>query len=189
MSGHDSIREHVHLHAPADDVYRQLSALHGHERWLPRAFRRFAASDDQLSFELALPLRRERTRLSVTIDEAPQLLVLERAPVSRQVTEQGTQDGAVDGVAADGAVDGTEQGAADGVVADGVGSLTSLSWALHREAAGEVHLTVEAAYRPAGGPLGALLESLLYRSLRRQAFRDALWRLKLLVERPRRDSA
>lgn len=163
-SDHDSIREHVHIHAPADDVYRQLSALHGHERWLPRAFRRFAASDDELSFDLALPLRSERARLSVSVDDAPNLLVLERAPGPRE----GAQDGAV---------------AADG------GSLAALSWALHSEAAGEVHVTVEAVYRPAAGPLGALAESVLYRSRRRQAYRDALWRLKLLVERPRRDSA
>ena len=168
MSGQDSLREHVHIHAPADEVYRQLLALRDHERWLPRAFRGFAASDDALSFDLALPLRSERARLSVSVDDAPNLLVLERA----RGPGRGAQDGGADGAAG----------------ADG-GSLAALSWALHSEAAGEVHVTVEALYRPAGGPLGALAESLLYRSQRRQAFRDALWRLKLLVERPLRDSA
>ncbi|HJM76469.1 MAG TPA: hypothetical protein QGI71_11540 [Dehalococcoidia bacterium] len=64
--------------------------------------------------------------------------------------------------------------------ADG-GELASLSWALHAEATGEVHLTMEAAYRPAGG-LRALLQPLLYVPRRKQACRDALWRLKQLVE-------
>lgn len=62
------------------------------------------------------------------------------------------------------------------------GVLASLSWALHPEAAGEVHVTVEAAYRPPGGPLGRVLEPMLYEPLRRQAYRNALWRLKQLVE-------
>ncbi|MDP6606714.1 MAG: hypothetical protein QF664_10710 [Dehalococcoidia bacterium] len=62
------------------------------------------------------------------------------------------------------------------------GALSSLSWALHPEAAGEVHVTVEAAYRPQGGPLGRVLEPVLYEPLRRQAYRNALWQLKQLVE-------
>ena len=59
--------------------------------------------------------------------------------------------------------------------------LSALSWALHVEREGEVHLTVEVAYRPARGLL-VLLEPLLYVPRRKQLFRDALWRLKLLVE-------
>ena len=142
------IREHVHIHASADRVYGQLSAFHRHGEWLPPAFHHFTANGREVSFELALPLRRERARLSVTAEQAPLLLALERG------------DGA----------------------ANDAGSLESLTWALHAEAAGEVHLTVEAVYQPAGGAPGALLEPLLYGPLRRQAFRDALWRLKLLIE-------
>ena len=66
--------------------------------------------------------------------------------------------------------------------ADEGGVIDSLTWALHEETPEEVHVTLEAGYRPAGGPLGALLESALYEPLRRQAFRDALWRLKRFVE-------
>jgi hypothetical protein len=67
-----------------------------------------------------------------------------------------------------------------GAEGDG-GDLASLSWALHAEATSEVHLTMEAEYRPAGG-LRALLEPLLYVPRRKQACRDALWRLKQRVE-------
>ena len=67
-----------------------------------------------------------------------------------------------------------------GAEGDG-GDLASLSWALHAEATSEVHLTMEAEYRPAGG-LRALLEPLLYVPRRQQACRDALWRLKQRVE-------
>ena len=141
------LREDVHIHASAQAVYRALSALDGHGEWLPPRFRDYDASGTHVSFELALPLRRERARLRVAADEAPELLVL-------------AQDG------------------------DAAGAVTSLTWALHEESPAEVHLTLEAEYRPAGGPLGALLEPALYRPLRRQAFRDALWRLKLAIEGP-----
>ena len=66
--------------------------------------------------------------------------------------------------------------------ADGPGGIELLAWALNPEGARDVHVTVEAGYQPAGGALGWLLESAVHRPLRRQAFRDALWRLKLLVE-------
>lgn len=65
---------------------------------------------------------------------------------------------------------------------DGGGGVELLSWALNPEGAREVHLTVEAGYQPSGGPLGWLMEEAVHRPVRRQAFRDALWRLKLLVE-------
>ncbi len=142
------LREHVHIHASADEVYGRLAALEEHRRWLPSAFRGVVATRDSLSFDLRLPLRRDRARLAVTGDEAPALLVLER--------------------------DGVEGGA---------GSIHSLTWALHVEAPREVHLTLEVAYHPAGGALGSLLEVALHRRLRQQAFREALWRLKLLIER------
>ena len=66
--------------------------------------------------------------------------------------------------------------------ADGPGGIELLAWALNPEGARDVHVTVEAGYQPAGGVLGWLLEETVHRPLRRQAFRDALWRLKLLVE-------
>ena len=45
-----------------------------------------------------------------------------------------------------------------------------------------MHLVAEAVYERAAGPIGWLLEQALHRPLRRQALRDALWRLKLTVE-------
>jgi hypothetical protein len=153
VGGERWIREDVHIHASAEEVYELLASLHSHGRWLPRTFRGVEANGDELSFELSLPLRREQARLSVTAGEAPTLLVL----ASGRDAEQGA--------------------------GNGVGPFASLTWALHSEAAGEVHVTLEAEYRPAGGVVGALLEPLLYYPLRRQAFRDALWRLKLFVER------
>ena len=68
---------------------------------------------------------------------------------------------------------------------DGDGAIESITWAMHVENAREVHLTVEAAYRPAGGLLGAFMETLFHRPHRAQAFRDALWHLKHLVEAER----
>ena len=76
---------------------------------------------------------------------------------------------------------GIEDGAVT-FVRDGGGAYDSLTWALHAEAAREVHLTLEATYRPAGGLAGAFLETLFHRPHRAQALRDALWRLKHLVE-------
>ncbi len=153
MGGERWIREDVHIHASADEVYGLLASLRSHGQWLPRTFRGVEANGDELSFELSLPLRREQARLSVTAGEAPVLLVL----TSGRDAEHGAGNGA--------------------------GPFASLAWALHSEAAGEVHVTLEAEYRPAGGLVGSLLEPLLYYPLRRQAFRDALWRLKLFVER------
>ncbi len=69
--------------------------------------------------------------------------------------------------------------AADG--ADGA-AFETLSWVLSAEGPDDVHLVVEAIYTPAGGIAGALLDVLLQRAHRRQALRDALWRLKQLLE-------
>ena len=68
-------------------------------------------------------------------------------------------------------------------VRDGAGSWVSWHWALHAESAHEVHLTAEATYEPAPGITGALLEGAVHRPHRAQALRDALWRLKQVVER------
>ena len=153
MGGERWIREDVHIHASAEEVYGLLASLRSHAQWLPRTFRSVEADGDELSFELSLLLRREQVRLSVTAGEAPTLLVL--------TSGRDAGNGAV----------------------PGAGPFASLAWALHPEAAGEVHVTLEAEYRAAGGLVGALLEPLLYYPLRRQAFRHALWRLKLFVER------
>lgn len=60
--------------------------------------------------------------------------------------------------------------------------LDTVAWIVTDESTRESHLTVEAFYRPMGGPLGPLLDLALHRPHRQQAFRDALWRFKLLIE-------
>jgi len=133
----------VHIHAPAADVYGRLRSGAGHQRWLPPAFADFEHTGDELGFALTLPLRTERTRLQVTVEEPPGLI------------ELSPMDG---------------------------GSIGGLAWALNVEGPREVHLTMELAYKPAGGPLGWVLEESVHRPLRRQALRDTLWRLKLVIE-------
>lgn len=61
-------------------------------------------------------------------------------------------------------------------------SIAELTWLISAESGRESHLSVETHYHPAGGPFGPLLDLTLHRPHRRQAFRDALWRLKLLIE-------
>ena len=75
--------------------------------------------------------------------------------------------------------------------ADSVGRYVVVCFSIDcAESGRESHLSVETHYHPAGGPFGPLLDLTLHRPHRRQAFRDALWRLKLLIEkrdrRPRR---
>ena len=62
------------------------------------------------------------------------------------------------------------------------GAFETLSWVLSAEGPDDVHLLVEAIYTPAGGLAGALLDLLVQRAHRRQALRDAIWRLKQLLE-------
>lgn len=62
------------------------------------------------------------------------------------------------------------------------GAVRGLTWVVNVEAPREVHLVAELVYEPAGGPLGWALEEVVHRPSRRQALRDALWRLKLLAE-------
>ncbi|MYB42360.1 MAG: SRPBCC family protein [Chloroflexi bacterium] len=62
------------------------------------------------------------------------------------------------------------------------GAFETLSWVLTAEGAEDVHLLVEAIYTPAGGFAGWLLDLLVQRQHRRQALRDAVWRLKQLLE-------
>jgi hypothetical protein len=65
---------------------------------------------------------------------------------------------------------------------DGGRAFESLTWHLNTEGPREVHLELHAVYTPAGGFPGAVLDVLLLRAHRRQALRDALWRLKHLLE-------
>ena len=67
-------------------------------------------------------------------------------------------------------------------VRDGASVWESVTWAMHVEGAREVHLTVEVAYRPAPGPIGAAGEVLVHRAHRTQALRDTLWSLKQRLE-------
>lgn len=67
-------------------------------------------------------------------------------------------------------------------VRDGTSAFDSVTWAMHVEGAREVHLTVEVAYRPAGGPIGTAGEVMVHRAHRTQALRDSLWSLKQLLE-------
>ena len=66
--------------------------------------------------------------------------------------------------------------------ADGGQAFDSLTWHVNAEGPREVHLEVQAVYTPSGGFPGAVLDMLLLRSYRRQALRDALWRLKYVLE-------
>ena len=65
---------------------------------------------------------------------------------------------------------------------DGARGFESLTWQLSAEGPREVHLELQAVYTPAGGFAGAALDVLLLRAYRRQALRDALWRLKHVLE-------
>ena len=66
--------------------------------------------------------------------------------------------------------------------ADGGQAFDSLTWHVNAEGPREVHLELQAVYTPSGGFPGAVLDMLLLRSYRRQALRDALWRLKYVLE-------
>lgn len=79
---------------------------------------------------------------------------------------------------------GIEAGAVT-FVRDSDGAYESLTWAQHVEGPREVHLTVEATYRPATGLIGAFLETLFHRPHRTQALRESLWNLKHLLEAER----
>ena len=65
---------------------------------------------------------------------------------------------------------------------NGARGLDQLTFILSAEGAREVHLVADAAYTASGGFIGILLDGVLHRHFRRQALRDALWRLKQLAE-------
>ena len=66
--------------------------------------------------------------------------------------------------------------------AAGGSAFETLSWVLSPEGQNDTHLLVEAIYTPAGGFAGVVLDVLLQRAHRRQALRDAVWRLKHVLE-------
>jgi hypothetical protein len=141
------IREDVHIHAPAAEIFERLAALESPPAWLPPSFREARVEGDALAFRLALPLLDREAELGVAEREPPTVLSL------RAQGSNGTHP-----------------------------AIEAFDWALHQENANNVHVTAEFAYQPAAGLLGPLLEMAVHAPLRRQALRDALWRLKLLAE-------
>ncbi len=152
-----AIREDVHIHAEAPEVVRRLTALESLGEWLPERFRDVRAEGERCAFTLALPLRTEVARLRIASAREPYALTL----------------------ATDTAIG---RAALAGVNGSGVPAIESLHWELQPEGRGEVHVTLATGYRAPGGIAGPLLDLLIYRPHRRQALRDALWRLKHLVE-------
>jgi hypothetical protein len=141
------IREDIHIHAPATEIFERLANLQAPPSWLPPSFRDARIEEDALAFRLALPLLDRTARLAVAEQEPPIALSL------RNSHPNGAQP-----------------------------AVQAFDWALHQENVKNVHVTAEFAYEPAGGLLGPLLEMAVHAPLRRQALRDALWRLKLLAE-------
>lgn len=148
-----AIREDVHIHAEAPAVYRRLAELESLGEWLPERFRDIRAEGERCAFTLALPLRTEGARLRVATATEPYALTL---------ADENADDGRANGARP--------------------AAIESLHWELQPEGRGEVHVTLAAGYRAPGGIAGPLLDLLLFRPHRRQALRDALWRLKRLVE-------
>ena len=146
------IREDVHIHASASATFERLEATGRYGEWLPRSFRDVAGEPGP------------RARLDGVLT-----LPLRSERVRLEATEREPPRLLLFRAAADGA--GGERGAFE-----------TLSWVLTAEGPDDVHLLVEAIYTPAGGFVGALLDVLVQRAHRRQALRDAIWRLKQLLE-------
>jgi hypothetical protein len=137
-----TLREDVHIHAPATEVYARL--VESAPEWWPPAVTDIDTREGGLSFALGLAGRTERAILARTSDEPPRFLEF---------------------------------------VADGEpNGLRALRWVVNDEGPREVHLIAEIAYEPASGAVGWMLEETVHRPSRRQVLRDALWRLKLLIE-------
>jgi hypothetical protein len=137
-----TLREDVHIHASAIDVYARL--VEAAPEWWPPAVSALDTGNGGLAFTLGLAGRSERARLARTTEEPPRFLEF---------------------------------------MADGNGgALRALRWAVNAEGPREVHLIAELTYEPAGGAVGWMLEETAHRPGRRQVLRDALWRLKLLIE-------
>lgn len=147
------IREDVHIHASASATFERLEATGRYGEWLPRSFRDVTGEPGP------------RARLDGVLT-----LPLRSERVRLEATEREPPRLLLFRAAADGA------GGARG------DAFESLSWVLSAEGPDDVHLLVEAIYTPAGGFAGALLDVLVQRAHRRQALRDAIWRLKQLLE-------
>lgn len=146
------IREDVHIHASAAAIFERL-ALTEAVRWLPASFRDARAEAGSNGADAEVLSFRLALPL---LDRAVELRIHEElAPYALSLRAH---------------VNGTRP------------AVEALDWGLHQEGANNVHVTAEFAYEPAGGPLGALFEVAMHAPLRRQALRDALWRLKLLAE-------
>ena len=152
-----TIREDVHIHAEAPIVYRRLMDLGSLSEWLPERFRHVRAEGERCSFTLALPLRAESAQLHVAIAEEPYTLTLATDNSARNMPPASSTD-------------------------SNIPAIQLLRWELQPEGRGEVHVTVAAVYRPPRGIAGPLLDLLMFRPCRRQALRDALWKLKHLIE-------
>ena len=160
------IREDVHIHASAHAIFERL-ALPEAVRWLPAAFRdartaRAARTPDGTpdGIDGATPGTMHDVlafRLALPLlDRHVELRIHEEiAPVALSLRAHLNSSRP---------------------------AVEAFDWGLHQEGSNNVHVTAEFAYEPAGGPLGALLEAAVHAPLRRQALRDALWRLKLLAE-------
>jgi len=70
------LREDVHIHAPADEVYGRLRQFESHGEWLPPAFEEIRGDAESIAFALVLPVRRERAHLEVVLAEPPRALDL-----------------------------------------------------------------------------------------------------------------
>lgn len=146
------VREDIHIHARAAEIYERVTAFDDLAAWLPPSIAAPREEDGALAFRLRLPLHgASEARLAIADSDPPSYVSLEAATA------------AANGARHDGALD-------------------ALRWALHQEAEHNVHVTLEVEYRPAGGLLGSLLEAAIHAPLRRQALRDTLWRLKQVAE-------
>ena len=72
----NQLREDVHIHATPETIFGRLRAPDEGD-WFARAFGDRGGNGAGLSYELRLPLRRERARLSTTAEEAPVVTVEE----------------------------------------------------------------------------------------------------------------
>ncbi|MCC6236909.1 MAG: hypothetical protein IT299_04960, partial [Dehalococcoidia bacterium] len=149
------IREDVHIHATAGAIFERL-ALPEAVRWLPASFRdaRAEAATDGAD----------------TADIEVLAFRLALPMLDRHVELRIHEEVAPHVLSLRAHVNGSRP------------AVEAFDWGLHQEGANNVHVTAEFAYEPAGGPFGALLEAAVHAPLRRQALRDALWRLKLLAE-------
>lgn len=82
-----AVREDVHIHAPASEVFARLTDLDGYASWLPPRFEDVESDGEAVSFRLPLPMAPDTCRLVIHEREAPSYVELqgaeahERAPL------------------------------------------------------------------------------------------------------------